>query len=60
MGPYLVRQSGVLIEGDTGVAVTLIAIADSGSFEGGTSALNGMAGWLADNLRGLGPKAEGC
>jgi hypothetical protein len=59
-GPYLVRQSGVLVHGEDGVAVAMIAQANSGTFEGGISALNAEAAWLKENLRGLGPKAEAC
>jgi hypothetical protein len=60
-GPYLVRQSGVVRNGGAGLAVTMIALADSGSFESGVEALNQIAVWLSENLRGLGPAIEtGC
>jgi len=52
-GPYLVRQSGVLRNGGAGLAVTMIAQADSGSFETGVEALNQIAAWLSENLRSL-------
>jgi Beta-lactamase enzyme family len=58
-GPYLVRQSGIISDGDAGVAVAMIARADSGSFEAGVEALDRVAAWLAGNLRGLGPSATG-
>lgn len=50
-GPYLVRQSGVLRHGDTGIAVAIAAEADTGTFEAGVAALDLVAAWLADNLR---------
>ncbi len=59
-GPYLVRQSGLLSYGDTGVAVAMIAQADSGSFEAGVEAIDGIANWLATELRGLGTSARPC
>lgn len=60
-GPYLVRQSGVIRRGGAGVAVSIAAQADSGSFEAGVEALNRIATWLKANLRSLGPPIEmGC
>jgi hypothetical protein len=59
-GPYLVRQSGLLSYGGTGVAVAMIAQADSGSFEAGVEAIDGIANWLAAELRGLGTSARPC
>ncbi|MDX6609994.1 MAG: hypothetical protein QOF85_1919 [Solirubrobacterales bacterium] len=59
-GPYLVRQSGVLRSGSTGIAVAMMAQADSGSFEGGVQAINQVANWLATSLRGLGGPAVRC
>ena len=59
-GPYLVRQSGLLSYGSTGVAVAMIAQADSGSFEAGVEAIDGIANWLAAELRGLGTRARPC
>jgi hypothetical protein len=60
-GPYLVRQAGVLRQGNAGVAVAMIARADSGSFDAGVQVLNQIAVWLRNNLRGLGPPAgAGC
>jgi hypothetical protein len=53
-GPYLVRQSGIVSDGGAGVAVAMMAQADSGSFDAGVEALNRVATWLADNLRSLG------
>jgi beta-lactamase class A len=49
-GPYLVRQSGVVRHGGTGVAVAMIALADSGSFEAGVEALGQEAVWLREHL----------
>jgi hypothetical protein len=59
-GAYLVRQAGVVEDGASGVAVAMIAEADSGSFEAGTSNLTRIASWLRENLRHLGPPARGC
>ncbi|HZO05328.1 MAG TPA: serine hydrolase [Solirubrobacterales bacterium] len=50
-GPYLVRQSGIVEDGNgNGFAVTMVAQASSGSFEGGVAALNTVAGWLSQHL----------
>ncbi|MBK5219586.1 MAG: hypothetical protein JJE35_07355 [Thermoleophilia bacterium] len=50
-GPYLVRQSGI-VAGDGGaVAVAMMAIDESGSFEGGVAALGRIAEWLKENLK---------
>lgn len=57
-GPYLVRQSGVLRDSDSGVAVAMMAEADSGSFAAGVEAMNQIATWLRENLRGLGSPSE--
>ncbi len=59
-GAYLVRQAGVVGDGSSGVAVTMIAEEGSGSFEAGTSDLTRVATWLRENLRHLGPPASGC
>lgn len=59
-GAYLVRQAGVVQDGTSGVAVTMIAEEGSGSFEAGTADLTGIAIWLRENLRGLGAPASGC
>jgi len=59
-GPYLVRQSGLLLHGKSGIAVALMAQADSGSFGDGVAAIDRLAGWLRANLRGLGGPAVGC
>lgn len=50
-GSYLVRQSGTVQDGEGQVAVAMMAIDDSGTFEGGIADLNGIAGWLAENLK---------
>ncbi|MEX2449179.1 MAG: hypothetical protein WD404_10620 [Solirubrobacterales bacterium] len=50
-GPYLVRQSGTVRDGNAGVAVAVAAQADSGSFEAGVEAVDQVATWLAANLR---------
>lgn len=57
-GPYLVRQSGVVRRGGAGVAVAMVAVADSGSFESGVEALNRISAWLAENLSNLGPASK--
>jgi hypothetical protein len=49
-GPYLVRQSGILRDGRSGVAVTIAAEADSGSFEGGVQVLDQVAEWVRDHV----------
>jgi hypothetical protein len=36
-----------------------VSVAD-GSFEAGVGDLNRIAAWLAEQLRGLGPAADGC
>jgi hypothetical protein len=59
-GAYLVRQSGLVQSGSSGVAVTMIAEEASGSFEAGTRDLTRMAAWLRKNLRSMGPPAHGC
>jgi hypothetical protein len=57
-GPYLVRQSGIVSDGSSGMAVAMIARADSGSFDAGVEALNRTAKWLRQNLVSLGPVAD--
>lgn len=52
-GPYLVRQSGILRQGSSGVVVTMMAEDESGSFEAGVSDLNQIAGWLREHLGSL-------
>jgi Beta-lactamase enzyme family len=59
-GPYLVRQSGLLRNGKTGIAVAMMAQADSGSFEDGVAAIDRLAEWLRANLRGLGGPMADC
>jgi hypothetical protein len=54
-GPYLVRQSGIVSEGGSGIAVAMIAEDDSGSYSAGAADLTRIAQWLAGELRGLGP-----
>jgi len=51
-GPYLVRQSGIVVGNDGGaVSVAMAAIDESGSFEGGVAALGRIAEWVAQNLK---------
>jgi hypothetical protein len=57
-GPYLVRQEGVVREGGSGVAVAMMARASSGSFADGVDAVTRIAGWLRENLHGLGTPAD--
>lgn len=59
-GGYLVRQSGVIQSGSTGIAVTMIAEDAAGSFAAGTADLTHMAAWLRENIRSLGSPASGC
>jgi hypothetical protein len=59
-GAYLVRQSGLIQSGSSGVAVTMIAEDSSGSFEAGAGDLTRIGVWLRENLRDLGPPASGC
>lgn len=59
-GPYLVRQSGVIESGSAGIAVAMMAQADSGSFEGGVEAVNRVADWLTASLQSLGAPAAPC
>lgn len=59
-GTYLVRQSGLIQSGSSGVAVTMIAEDPSGSFEAGTRDLTRIGTWLRENLRSLGPPVSGC
>jgi hypothetical protein len=59
-GSYLVRQSGIVRDGDKGIAVAMMAIDDSGTYPAGASDLTQMAGWLAKELQGLGPSTAGC
>lgn len=53
-GLYLVRQYGVIPTATGKVAVAIAAVADSGTFGGGTAALNSLTGWLQDHLDQLG------
>lgn len=55
---YLVRQAGLLRDGASGVAVTIIA--QDGTYEAGAADLTRIATWLRENLRGLGGPAAGC
>jgi hypothetical protein len=59
-GAYLVRQSGLVQSGSTGVAVTMIVAEGSGSFGAGAADLTRIANWLSENLRGLGSAGGGC
>ncbi|MGB7587566.1 MAG: hypothetical protein WBM00_02540, partial [Solirubrobacterales bacterium] len=59
-GAYLVRQAGILRDGDSGIAVAIIAEDESGSFEAGVADLTHLATWLRENLRDSGPPASGC
>lgn len=60
-GPYLVRQAGVLRDGDTAVAVAVAAQADTGAFQAGVEAIDRIAAWLAGSLRDFapGPRSRG-
>lgn len=59
-GSYLVRQSGVIRSGSRGIAIAMMALAESGSFEGGIEALDQLASWLVANLKSLGGAAVPC
>jgi len=59
-GAYLVRQSGLIQSGSSGVAVTMIAEDPSGSFEAGVRDLGRIGAWLRENLRSLGSPTGGC
>lgn len=50
-GSYLVRQAGLLRDGEAGIAVAIAAQADSGSFTAGVEALDRVASWLLSHLR---------
>jgi hypothetical protein len=50
-GRYLVRQAGIVQDGDSGLAVAMIAEDDSGSYEAGAQDLTQMAIWLREHLR---------
>jgi hypothetical protein len=54
-----VRQAGIVSDGGAGVAVAMMARANSGSFEDGVHALDRIATWLRDNLHGLGAATSG-
>jgi beta-lactamase class A len=59
-GSYLVRQSGIVESEDGGIAVAMIAVDDSGSYEAGAGDLTAVAQWLAGELNGLGPSFQRC
>jgi hypothetical protein len=59
-GPYLVRQNGILIDGNRGVAVAMIVLDESGSFAAGAQDLTSIAGWLRENLATPLPESQGC
>ncbi len=53
-GPYLVRQAGLLRNGDAVIAVAFAAQADSGSFTAAIEAVGRVAVWLRNHLRPIG------
>lgn len=59
-GSYLVRQSGIVQDGNGGVAVAMIAMDESGSYPAGAADLTKLAQWLAGELHGLGPAYSSC
>jgi beta-lactamase class A len=59
-GSYLVRQSGIVENDDGGIAVAMIAIDDSGSYEAGAADLTKVAQWLAGEVQGLGAPHRRC
>jgi hypothetical protein len=59
-GPYLVRQNGILVDGNRGVAVAMIVLDESGSFAAGAQDLTSIAGWLRENLATPLPESRGC
>ncbi len=59
-GSYLVRQSGLVESESGGIAVAMVAIDDSGSYEAGAGDLSSLASWLAGELKGLGPAFRRC
>jgi hypothetical protein len=50
-GRYLVRQAGIVQDGNSGLAVAIIAEDDSGSYEAGAQDLTRIAIWLREHLR---------
>ncbi len=62
-GPYLVRQSAIVGQGNQGYVVTILARAHSGgdSFAAGTALLNDGARWVAEHIKpNLSRPAAGC
>jgi hypothetical protein len=60
-GPYLVRQSGIVAGEGGAVSVAMIAVDESGSFEGGVEDLDRISRWLAENLKSPLPSgSSGC
>jgi hypothetical protein len=59
-GSYLVRQSGIVESENGGIAVAMIAMDESGSYEAGAGDLTEVAQWLARELNGLGPSFQRC
>ena len=59
-GRYLVRQSGIVQDRTSAFAVTMIAEADSGSYEAGAQDLTQIASWLRENVRLPLPAIEHC
>ena len=57
---YLVRQSGIVQDGNTGFAVTMISKPDSGSFETGAQELTQIATWLRQHIHYPMPSIEQC
>lgn len=57
-GPYLVRQSGIVEDGSGALAVAMIAMDESGTYEAGAADLTQVAAWLAGRLHGI-PSAQG-
>lgn len=57
-GPYLVRQSGIVEDGTGAIAIAMIAMDESGTYEAGAADLTQVAAWLAGRLRSL-PSVQG-
>jgi hypothetical protein len=55
-----VRQAGIVQSASSGIALTMVAKDDSGSFEAGTADVTRLAGWLNENLRSLGDSTKEC
>lgn len=59
-GRYLVRQTGIVQDGNSGFAVAIIAEDDSGSYEAGARDLTQIAIWLREHLRFPLPSINHC